>query len=85
MLIFENQQILIGGVEKVKQGTLAFVISDQLLYIRGVQGWRTITVIEVRCNISKTRECFITFQNTEKRVEITMRSVVFLTKLEVLG
>ncbi|KAJ7389016.1 Collagenase NC10 and Endostatin [Desmophyllum pertusum] len=44
VLIFETQQDLIRGIEKVKQGTLAFVISDQLLYIRAASGWRAITL-----------------------------------------
>ena len=33
-------------------------------------------------NISNTRECFIRFPNTEKRVENTTRSGVFLTNYE---
>ena len=36
-------------------------------------------------NISNTRECFITFPNTEKRVENTTRSEVFLTNFDVFG
>ena len=35
--------------------------------------------------IKHERQFFITFSNTEKRVENTTRSVVFLTKFEVFG
>ena len=35
--------------------------------------------------IKHESQCFITFPNTEKRVENTMRSKVFLTKFEVSG
>ena len=44
MLVFDTQDRLIRIVEKVKQGTMAFVISDQMLYIRALRGWRAITV-----------------------------------------
>ena len=44
VLVFDTQDRLIRIVEKVKQGTMAFVISDQMLYIRALRGWRAITV-----------------------------------------
>lgn len=44
MLVFDTQVNLIRDVEKVEQGTLAFVISDQMLYIRALRGWRSITL-----------------------------------------
>jgi len=41
---------------------------------------------DVLCNISNTRDSVSSgYPNTEKRVENTMRSGVFLTKFEVFG
>ena len=39
--------------------------------------------IHTRISIDVERQCFIIFPNTEKRVENTTRSGVFLTKFEV--
>ena len=44
VVVFDTQEALIDAVEEVKVGTLAYVVSDQMLYIRSAPGWRSITV-----------------------------------------
>ena len=44
VVVFDSQEALIKAVEKVKPGTLAFVLSDQLLYVRTNGGWKTVVV-----------------------------------------
>ena len=74
-MIFETQQTLIRGVEKVKQGTLAFVISDQLLYIRGNRGWRTITVRQMEQFITQLSATSFPGKIPGNEVELSYRCV----------
>jgi len=50
VVVFDTQEALIDAVEEVKVGTLAFVVSDQMLYIRSAPGWRSITVRHLKNN-----------------------------------
>ena len=45
--MFDSQETLVKAMETVKQGTLSFVTSDQLLYIKTGAGWRAITVLSI--------------------------------------
>ena len=42
--MFDSQLSLVKAVETVNIGTLAFVLSDELLYIKSSGGWRTVVV-----------------------------------------
>ena len=57
------------------------ILSLICLYLFGAD-----TLANVSCNISNTRDSVSSgYPNTEKRVENTTRSGVFLTKFEVFG
>ena len=44
VVVFDSQVSLVKAVETVNIGTLAFVLSDELLYIKSSGGWRTVVV-----------------------------------------
>lgn len=44
VVVFDSQVSLVKAVETVNIGTLAFVLSDELLYIKSSGGWRTVVL-----------------------------------------
>ena len=96
-LLFEFQLLRIESLwlhEHARIITVPLEIFSESMNSQSVNILRTViliflsdSIVKQSCSIveSPQRQCFLTFPNTEKRVENTTRSGIFLMKFEVFG
>lgn len=82
MVVFDTQEALIDAAEEVKVGTLAFVVSDQMLYIRSAPGWRSITVRHLKKRIEETMPLNLLFCFEHSALIISCTNIMKPTSMD---